>query len=798
MRKLLIASLIGTLSACGGGGGNDNTHNNSNASRQDQSQTQPANENSAPTAIISGQDIALSGESLTLTTQFSDADNDELSINWKSSLADVTFKQNSLSETVVTFPRVTEKKTIVITCEVSDGTNPTVTKELNITLHPETVGAHIQMAEVYEFKGGSDVSINVPIKTDANIETVEWHIDGFEPGYKKVKNNLSDTQGNSTLSLQLPEVSEVSEFYITVNVKTDKATHQQTARVKVSPADGPSLTVSLPQGLSVSSTAHLSIVPTIAHSDDIISYEWSWSPAPQPTEPSSNSSIYQFYAPIVEQESDFTVSLKVEMKGDISKTATTLVKVKPIPAYNALTLTSSHEIAGAGQTVIIKNDIVDSPDIKAFYWNIDNDFPKNMYAQQLDQLTIDIPDIEDLKKFHNVHYQVEYNSGVIREAEIPLVYLSKSAASSDIKLKDKHREFDIYPQTETKVNYTLTSSVPLDSVLVTSILNTESYDKLESEYNGDTLTITVLDNDLRTSGTHYFKVITKAGLAEKEFTIRAQAFTSDLRVYSGVDETFIAGRELPVFGQVIHRHNQAENYATEWSAEDRYHIFDNTQTLTTKAVLIDALQPSSGKVNLKLSSEDDNQNEIGSDLSITLAEFLRVEGEGYSCSVNQSEITHCSKKNSFDRLSFTTQPEQLKQVVTRGDYACLLGYDGKVYCAGNQENPVQMIPDLASVAKLNAVNSDTICAQFYDATWDCWGEKATETEEIINLSGQVHQILGKDDQTCIIRNGLVQCYQDGQEIFSTEGKFISSMKIKNEQICYRRKGSTLDICPLDN
>lgn len=794
MRKLLIAPLITLLTACGGSGGNDNS-SNTIPSRPDQSQNQPVAENNAPTVVITGETIALSQESITLSTQLADAENDDLSMNWKSSLADVTFKQNSLSETIVTFPAVTEKKSIVITCEVSDGVNQAVSKNFNITLYPESIDAHIQMADEYKFEGGSNVSINVPFETTSTIKSVTWDIEGFDPDYQEVTNSLADTHGDSSLNLQLPAVTEVIEFFVTIIIETNSGAHKQTAKIKVSSADGPVLTVALAQGYVVSSKSHLSIVPTVANSDDIISYAWTWAPEPQPTEPSSTKRIYQFYAPNVEQEADFDVSLAVTMKGNITKTATTTVKVLPIPADNSLTLSSSHALAAAGQTVIIKSNLEDTSEVESVTWDIDGGFDKSLLVEAPNQLTIELPEPDDLKKLHHVHYEVKYNSGVTKTAKITLVYLSKSATRGEIQLKNEYQEFDIYPQQEVTANYTLTSSVPLDSVRVVAAFGTYTYDKLESEYLDNNLAITVLDNDVPLAGRRFFKIIAKAGLAEKEFNITAHAYDSLLRAYSGIDEVFISGDRISVFGQLVHVDDKRE-YTPNWSSDTARFTFENPQTLTNEAIINEAFRPEAGTIKLRLSSQDENATATRSELQIRFADDITIKGSKYRCTVKDRILQECVDEN--EQLHFEHPPAQLKQVITRGSYVCLLGYDGKVQCDGEQGNPVLETPNLTDIVRLNAVGPETACGQRQDTNWQCWGKNATEIDSLLEIPGQVHQILNLNEQTCLVRDGRMQCYQSGQKIFESTGKFVSTLLERDGQICYQPKSSYTVSCPLSH
>ncbi|KZN49720.1 hypothetical protein [Pseudoalteromonas luteoviolacea] len=794
MRKLLIAPLITLLTACGGGSDNDSS-NSTLTPRADQSQNQPVSENSAPTAFITGETIALSKETITLSTQFVDAESDDLTVNWKSSLADVTFKQNSLSETIVSFPAVTEKKSIVITCEVSDGVNQPVSKNFNITLYPESIGAHIQMADEYKFEGGSNVSINVPFETTSTIKSVTWDIEGFDPDYQDVTEGLADTHGDSSLNLQLPAVTEVIEFFVTIIIETNNGAHKQTAKIKISPADGPVLNVSLAKGYAVSSTAHLSIVPTIANSDDIIGYAWSWAPDPQPTKPSSTKRVYQFYAPNVEQETDFDVSLEVTMKGNITKTATTKVKVSPIPADNKLSLSSSHALAAAGQTVIIKSNLEDTSEVESVTWDIDGGFDKSLLVEAPNQLTIELPEPDDLKKIHHVHYEVKYNTGVTKTAKIPLVYLSTSATRGEIQLKDKYQEFEIYPQKEVTANYKLASSVKLDSVRVVAAFGTYTYDKLESENHDNNLAITLLDNEVPLAGRRFFKVIAKAGLAEKEFNITAWAYDSLLRAYSGIDEVFITGDRISVFGQLIHTDGKSE-YAPNWSSDTARFTFENPQTLANEANINEPFRPKADTVKLRLVSQDDNNKATSSELQIRFVDNITIEGEKYNCEVKDRVLQKCVSEN--DQLLFENQPEQLKQVVARGNYVCLLGYDGKVQCDGETENPVLDVPNLENIVRLNTVGLETVCGQRQDASWQCWGTRATKIENLLEQPGQVHQILNLNEQTCLVRDGKMQCYQDEKKTYESAGKFVSTLLEKDGQICYKPKSSYSISCPINN
>ncbi|MCF2860120.1 hypothetical protein L1286_21805 [Pseudoalteromonas sp. SMS1] len=781
MRKILLASLLGLLTACGGG--------NDSSSNDDQ---RPITENKAPTITLSGNTLAVSAESITLNTIFNDPDNDELAVSWTSSLPGVQFEQASLARTLVTFPTVTEKQNITLSCDVSDGVNPTVTKTYMVTLYPVIAGAHIEMEENYAFDGDNTVSLSASFETDTIIQDVMWELDGIDLNYE-VSGSTSNNQGESTLKMALPNVSQITEFTVTLKVITEHGAHARSATVKVSPANGPSLSVSLPDQLTVSSAKESSVVPTIAHSDEIERYTWQWQPNPQPTEQTSNSKVYQFVAPIVAEDTQFDLSLTVNMKGGVSKTATTKVTVKKHIVQNPITLTSSHDVAASGQTVVVTSNVTDFSNVDSVTWSINNEFDDQYLNKENNKLTIQVPEVESYNNFHTISYTLNYKSGGHATETLPFTFHNTVATRGAIDITNKDQRFDIYPKREVMQNYTLESAVPIDDIRIVPITNLHTYDKLEVTRNNHIATITVLDNEYIASSMRSFSLIIKAGFAEKEVNVYAESYNSLLRTYAGVNETYVSGANFFLFGQFNHLEGKTD-YIPAWDNSGGVSKVSNDVALITEYRQI---LPQEIEARMSLYTRDEADTFIINSAEITMANNFEVEGEQYRCVVEDRALSRCTSNNSL--LNFETQPDQLKQVVTRGNYACQLGNAGDVHCAGFNDSPVAQVPALAHVVKLNAVNYDTACAQFADASWQCWGTDSAQIEQRIAQSGLVHQILGNHTHTCLVNNGHLTCFgDDNTPAFQSSGDYIAQLILENGELCYRTQGANTLKCPLSD
>ncbi|OCQ23560.1 hypothetical protein A7985_06355 [Pseudoalteromonas luteoviolacea] len=780
MRKLLLASLVGLLTACGGGG---------NSSGNDDQR--PSTQNRAPTVTLSGESLALSNESIVISTSFIDPDNDQLSVKWTSSLDGVQFVQESMTKTLVKLPPVTEKQSITVTCEVSDGVNSTVVKTHIISLYPEVVGANIEMKDSYTFSGGDTVSLTASYETDANIQKVDWQIEGLNPS-REISTSNSGRTGDSTLTLTLPDVSEETEFTVVINVVTDNGVHTRPATVKITPADGPSLTLSLPEQVTVASGKTASIIPTVSHSHEIEAYAWQWQPDPQPTNATSDNKAYHFTAPIVQQDTTFDLSLEVSMKGGVTETATTKVLVTKQATQTPITLSSSHEVAASGQTVEVSSNLTDFSNIDSVTWTINNQFDEQYLTKTNSKLTIQLPEVESFNNFHTISYTVKYKSGGSATATQSLTFHNTAATRDSINIPDKDHRFELYPKREVTQNYTLESAVPIDQVRIVPITNLHTYDQLDVTYADGIAAVTVLDNEYTISSLRAFNLIIKAGFAEKEVKIYGESYNSLLRTYAGVNETYVSGSTFSLYGQFIHLDGKTD-YVPTWDSTIGVSKTSNDVALFAQ---YHQILPQDLDARLSLFTTDEADNYVTNSLEIALANNFEIEGEHYRCVVEDRALTKCTSTNSL--LTFETQPEQLKQVVTRGYYACLLGNAGDVHCAGFNDSPVAQVTALTGVSKLNAVNYDTACAQFADASWQCWGNDAAPIEQLIAQSGIVHQILGNNTHTCLVNDGHLRCYAGNTLAFQSSGDFVENIVMDDDKLCYRNQGSNILKCPLED
>ncbi|WP_462171344.1 hypothetical protein [Pseudoalteromonas xiamenensis] len=125
MRKLLIASLILTLTACGGGGGASGTVSPSDTKNQ------------APTIVIEGETKVQAESHFLLRTQLNDRENDVLQVHWSSSLAGVVFSNVTNTQAEVSMPAVQTLTTVTLTVTVTDSANNSTVKTHVVTVTPK-------------------------------------------------------------------------------------------------------------------------------------------------------------------------------------------------------------------------------------------------------------------------------------------------------------------------------------------------------------------------------------------------------------------------------------------------------------------------------------------------------------------------------------------------------------------------------------------------------------------------------------------------------------------------------------
>ncbi|MCG7560903.1 hypothetical protein [Pseudoalteromonas sp. McH1-42] len=776
MRNYLLLSTFGILAACGGSSNNDNKSPSTDNTQQVVNQ--------APSVSLEGNTLVNAGDILSLTTTVTDPENDSVTGVWTSSLAGVQFIDSTDGTHQVIFPDVDKQTQVTLTFTVTDSHDNQVSKTWQVTVMPKSTAGHIDLVDTLTLAGGGHASITATFAVTSDIEKVDWRTDGFELSNKTILQGYNTRSGESTFSFDSPEVTQTQEFDIIFEITTSDEVITKTIKVTLAPESEPSLTVSLPEQVTVNEKNSLTIHATTTNTDDIISYDWQWQGTTQPSQQTQDKAAYTFSAPEVSADQTFTLQLTVTMKGDIKKTAETTVVVQNVTDLQGLKLTLDRSVAVPGQTITAYSNLTDFDDVENVTWNIP-DFSDELLNKSKDKLVITIPDEDILQTSRQIEYTVKLKNGTEQSTFANFTYANSTAAKTLMIVKDPG-EFSIYPDSSRILELEFNGDVDIEEVIVSSS-DYDPYDTLEAINERKYLTLILNKKTITRKGLTVIKVTAKAGDIVRESTIIGTAHNAIVIPYAGVEETYIMGSEAHVFGQVFHL-NDMQDLPSHWQAESTDDNVTIKQVSDTSAS-VKYNDETERTLTLEFHATDEHDQSDHSDVKLRYESNYTVRGDDYVCKVTDGQFEYC--RETLGQTLSLDAPVELKQVITKGDYACLLGNYGTIMCNAKGDNPVKNVPVQLLATKLNAVDASNVCAQLSDASWQCWGSRGTELTDLLAANATVHKVLANGSLTCLVSNKDIKCYNGDTQTKLIKDVLPQDLLLYIGEICYRTGRGTL-------
>ncbi|MCG7535878.1 hypothetical protein [Pseudoalteromonas sp. OOF1S-7] len=777
MRNYLLLSTFGILAACGGSSNNENKPPSTDS-------TQPV-VNQAPNISLEGNSLVNAGDVLSLTTTVSDPENDSVTGKWTSSLPGVQFLEATGNAHHVIFPDVDKQTQVTLTYTVTDSHNNQASKTWQVTVMPKSTAGHIELVDALTLAGGGHASITATFAMTSKIEKIDWRTDGFELTNTNTQSSHDTRAGQSTFSVKLPEVTQTQLFDIIFEITTNDEVVTRTIKATLAPESEPSLSVSLPEQFVINEKSTQTIQPDIIRTNEIISYDWQWQGTPAPAQQTQGKSFYTFKAPELSETQTFKLLLTVTMQGNIQKTAETSVVVQNVTDLNAIELSLDRLYAVPGQTITVTSNLTNFEDVESASWLV-HDFNEELLQKSNEKLVITIPDEDTYQTSPLVEYKVKLKNGAEKSAFANFSYVSKSVAKDLLEVKDPG-EFSVYPDYPTTLGLEFRGDLDIEEVTVSST-DYEPYDSLEWTLEGHHLTLNLHKRTISRKGLTAIKITAKAGDVVRESLIMGTAHQALVVPYAGVTETYIMGSEAQVFGQVFHL-NDKKDLPSHWQAESTSDDVTIKQVSDTSAS-IKYNGDFERYVTLEFHATDEFDQTDHSEVKLRYESSHTFRGDDYVCKVTDGQFESC-REGGFGQPLDLTAPAELKQVITRGDYACLLGNYGTVVCNAKGDNPVKNVPAQLLVTKLNAVDATNVCAQLNDASWQCWGSRGTELTELLEANATVHKVLANGALTCLVSNKDIKCYDGDTQTKLLEDILPQDLLIYTREICYRNGSGTL-------
>ncbi|WP_125719388.1 hypothetical protein [Pseudoalteromonas rubra] len=778
MRNYLLLSTFGILAACGGSSSGDEKASPVN---NDNRQTV----NQAPTVSLQGKTLVTSGDLLSLTTTVTDPENDAVTGKWTSSLPGVKFIEADGNTHHVSFPDVEEQTQVTLTYTVTDSQNNQASKTWQVTVMPKSSAGHIELADTVTLAGGGHAAITAAFAMTSDIEKINWRTEGFELTHTQTESSHDSRAGQSTLSIDLPTVTQTQLFDIIFEVTTSEGIVTKTIKATLAPESEPSLSVILPEQIVINEKSTHTILAAITRTDDIISYDWQWQGTPAPAQQTQGQPFYTFKAPELSETQTFKLLLSVTMKGNIQQTAETSVVVEHVTDLNAIELSLDRLYAAPGQTITVTPNLTNFEDVESVSWLV-HDFNEDLLQKSNEKLVITIPDEDAFQTSPLVEYKVKLKSGAEKSAFANFSYVSRTVAEDMLKVKDPG-EFSIYPDYPTTLGLEFHSDLDIEEVTVSSI-DYEPYDSLEWTLEGHNLTLNLNKKTISRKGLTTIKITAKAGDVVGERMIMGTAYQALVVPYAGVQETYIMGSEAHVFGQVFHL-NDKQNLPSHWQAENTSDRVTIKQVSDTSAS-IKYNGRTEGTLTFEFHATDEHDQTDHSDVELRYKSSHTFRGDDYVCKVTDGEFESC-REGGYGQPLTLTAPAELKQVITKGDYACLLGNYGSVVCNAKGDNPVKNVPAQLVATKLNAVDENNVCAQLSNASWQCWGTRGVELTDLLAENATVHKVQANGALTCLVSNKDIKCYEGDTQTKLIEGILPQDLFIYTREICYRTSRGTL-------
>ncbi|WMN59629.1 hypothetical protein NI389_15835 [Pseudoalteromonas xiamenensis] len=781
MRKCLLASLMLTLTACGGGGGSSGTG------------TTVETKNQAPTIVIEGETKVLALSQFVLKTQLHDNENDTLKIEWSSSLAGVVFSNVSNSQAEVSIPAVETLTTVTLTAKVTDSANNSTIKTHVLTVTPNvpTGVALFDLAAEYSVQQNDVIKIPVKFDSPYPITAVDWSFVGFTPRELQKNSDYSDYSGTTSAQFRAPTLSQNADFNVVVTLSTTQAQYEAKTKLAVKAETTHFITVDLPEPVEIIESHEGELIANVMTDEEIEFIEWDWLPKPEPEIISIGTKQFSYKAPEVDRDTTFDVSLKLTTKSGLQASDTTKVTVKNATAASPVILKADRKAVATGHTAVISVTEIDLDEVTEFQWEIGN-LGQQFVVSSKGQLEVTFPNVNAEALPYLFTYTAKLKSGQTQTAKTTITYYGNAAVASQIGLTSSST-MHIYPREQIDHVYTLSDPNNLvDSIGLESSSSLNTFNVLDVRRQGRYVTVTArIDTPLRESSVPIVALL-KTGTYVSRHNLNAVLSTSKLKAYTGLEEQYLQGSSFYLTGLVLNK-DEAQPFNGTWQVTNSTkHVIQNPNNAVTKVTVSDSfsLEPS-----FKLVAKDANQNEIESNVSIKTSSYYTVKGDMYQCTWSARSI-QC-KDDRYQALTFAKVFTAPRQVITKGNYACVLDSDDIASCAGQNELINSAVLSLSNVVKLDAVDNSTVCAQFVDLSWACVGDNAARYQTHLKGLNAVFGIQADGTTTCYVENGYLKCSKGAEKPYFTSSPALVKwfeVNAAEHTLCYKELGQVIEQC----
>lgn len=370
------------------------TDSHDNSSAHNISVTIVPKENQSPVINLTSTKSVDSGAAIIFTPVVSDPEHDPLTYAWSSAHAGVEFAKPNALFSAITFPVVTAQQSIVVTLTVTDSYDNSAAHDITVTIVPapnlpKVYAPIVTIKALGSGVAGASVIIKADIITNQIPVNAKWTFNEAEfliTAFKKLSSNRYEV----LLETTLPMVDKFTSLPVTLKVTTDgELSNENESIILITPHVTPTLSVSLPESITLDEQQTKVISPTINHSHQIDSYQWQWKSETSIALGSRSRKTATIIAPSVNADTQATLILTVKM-GEEVKIAET--KVTVINDIQPVSLTQSRLVAAQGHKVVVDVVTQDPTEIVSASWVIQG-FDNVTMEKSKTKLTFSVPKI---------------------------------------------------------------------------------------------------------------------------------------------------------------------------------------------------------------------------------------------------------------------------------------------------------------------------------------------------------------------------------------------------------------------
>lgn len=792
MRLALLVLLFVFLSGCGG----SSSSPQSVPSSQQNDNSDANTENSVPILSSESSFTGVSGGLLTIAHDVSDPDNDEVTLDWITEVAQLQKVQSTLSSTSFRLPEVDETIELPLVLKATDSNQGEVSKSITITVHPKSDSIQIDLASSFSGAENTLLKLFAVINSEIGIEEVTWQIPDELTDNTSLINSISGTSGKSTLEIQLPQVNKTTTYNAIVTVKTSEGMLEKTTAITIVPENEDFLSISLPESYVVDEKKEGEISVTINSSDEAPIISWRWLDANITLQNASGKTV-RFTAPETQQDTTHNLEVTVEA-ANTSAVAVVPVTFNDVPVYSDISLSANRTLAVKGQAVYVDVQTENPEQISEVKWSVTN-LSSDAYTASNEKLTIVVPEVASgLFVDLQVRANITLTNGQSSEHFEQIRVLSEGVLHSEVKISAPTDEQDllIYNNTKNDLSLNLTGSYELiDSVEVDLPFSLVEFSKKNASIEGEQIKLSLQSDKITKEAKTNLQIVAYMGDYKVTKYIQVRLLPSKYSIYPGYEESYVMGSEIQLFSQLMY-----ENELTEGN------VSWQKSRLTGELIDPDSLTPrfassrySYGEVEFSVTFQD-GDNQTTSDLELNFGSYFEQSQGDMNCTLRLSRVTCLYDGRLVD---FDLDTRDAKQLKLNDEVACVITQAETLTCTGNSTNVIitEIITPQQEMVRLNLVDNSNACVQYVDGKWQCWGSRKTFNQQLIAQFSLVHHLVQYKGNTCLVGGGFLQCFNDvGEPTYKDMSDTVKYVEVNNSGICYDYTASSSAVtseCPTE-